>query len=153
MAGRYDLICIGGGSGGIACAGRAVSYGAKTAVIEHGRLGGTCVNVGCVPKKVMWYGASLAHALDDAPDYGVSLERKGFDWGKLQRARDEYVTRLNGIYRTRLDDTGVDLYEASAKFVGDRQIQVGDEVISRTRGHRPRRSATVARDSWRRTRH
>lgn len=129
MTKRYDLITIGGGSGGIACAVRAASYGAKTAVIEHGRLGGTCVNVGCVPKKVMWYGASLAHALDDAPDYGFSLERGEFDWGQLKTSRDAYVSRLNGLYKKRLDDTGIDLFEGSARFTGPRQVQVGAQTI------------------------
>jgi len=129
MAGSYDLVCIGGGSGGIACANRAASYGAKVAVVEQARLGGTCVNVGCVPKKVMWYGASLAHALDDAPDYGFAIERTGFDWGKLKRSRDEYVARLNGIYRSRLDEMGIDLYQASASFTGDRQLRAGDQTI------------------------
>ena len=129
MAGSYDLICIGGGSGGIACANRAASYGAKVAVIERGRLGGTCVNVGCVPKKVMWYGASLAHALDAAPDYGFAIERTGFDWAKLKHSRDEYVSRLNGLYRSRLDEMGIDLLEASTRFTGPRQLEAGDRTI------------------------
>ena len=130
MSSNYDLVVIGGGSGGIASAVRAASYGARCAVIESGRLGGTCVNVGCVPKKVMWYGASLAHALDDAPDYGFDITRNGFDWPALKRSRDEYVTRLNGIYRNRLDDTGIDLYEGTAAFSGPRDLTVGDTTIS-----------------------
>src|SRR5208283_300655 len=69
----FDLISVGGGSGGLACAQRAAEYGAKVAVIESGRLGGTCVNVGCVPKKVMWNAASIALALADAADYGFQM--------------------------------------------------------------------------------
>src|SRR5580692_6103275 len=71
----FDLIVIGGGSGGLACAQRAAQYGAKAAVIEAGRLGGTCVNVGCVPKKIMWNAAGLALALADAGDYGFDITR------------------------------------------------------------------------------
>ena len=73
MAQHYDLIIIGGGSGGVAVSNRAGSYGARCLLIEKGRLGGTCVNVGCVPKKIMWNGAQLAHALEDAADYGFRL--------------------------------------------------------------------------------
>jgi glutathione reductase (NADPH) len=86
MIAHYDFLVLGGGSGGIAAAVRAQSYGARAAVIEDHRLGGTCVNVGCVPKKVMWYAASLAHMLDDALDYGFDLERRGFDWAMLTKA-------------------------------------------------------------------
>ncbi len=66
----YDLIAIGAGSGGLSVAERAAAYGAKCAVVESGKMGGTCVNVGCVPKKIMWFGANLAHAVEDAKDYG-----------------------------------------------------------------------------------
>src|SRR5215510_4726859 len=93
-----DFIVIGGGSGGIAGARRARRHGARTLVVEGGALGGTCVNVGCVPKKVSFYAASLAESLEDAGDYGFSLERRGFDLGRLRRARDAYVARLRGIY-------------------------------------------------------
>src|SRR5580698_2157577 len=80
----FDLICIGGGSGGLACAQRAAEYGAKTAVMESGRLGGTCVNVGCVPKKIMWNAAGLALALADAGDYGFDITRGEHDWPALK---------------------------------------------------------------------
>ena len=77
MSKHYDLLSIGAGSGGLSIAERAASYGAKTAVIEAGELGGTCVNVGCVPKKVMWYGAGVAQGLKDAQDYGFNIDLEG----------------------------------------------------------------------------
>src|ERR1700704_249533 len=89
----FDLISIGGGSGGLACAPRAAEYGAKAAVIESHRLGGTCVNVGCVPKKVMWNAASVALSLADAGDYGFDVTLGANDWPLLKRKRDAYVLR------------------------------------------------------------
>lgn len=79
MTNTYDLIAIGGGSGGLACAQRAALHGARALVVAKGPLGGTCVNVGCVPKKIMWHAASLAHALHDARDYGFDLNIAGHD--------------------------------------------------------------------------
>ena len=81
MTKHYDLLTIGGGSGGVAASNRAASYGARCVLIERGRLGGTCVNVGCVPKKVMWNGAQLAHALEEAADcLGISLATAKRHW-------------------------------------------------------------------------
>jgi len=105
----FDLIVIGGGSGGLACAQRAAEYGAKAAVIESHRLGGTCVNVGCVPKKVMWNAASIALALGDAGDYGFDVKTGGSDWASLKAKRDAYIERLNGIYARNLAAKGVTL--------------------------------------------
>ena len=84
MTQHYDCIAIGAGSGGLSIVERAAVYGARCAIIESGKLGGTCVNVGCVPKKVMWYGATLSHALKDAVDYGFDLDTKSFDWQTLK---------------------------------------------------------------------
>lgn len=99
MAKHYDLIAIGGGSGGLSVAERAARHGARCALIEAGRLGGTCVNVGCVPKKVMWYAAHLAHALDDAPGYGFRLDYFDFDWRKLKAAGTaSCAISTNGIW-------------------------------------------------------
>src|ERR1700694_2000482 len=103
----FDLISVGGGSGGLACAQRAAEYGAKTAVIESHRLGGTCVNVGCVPKKVMWNAASVALALADAPDYGFGTAAGDNDWGLLKQKRDAFIARLNAIYARNLVAKGV----------------------------------------------
>ena len=124
MASEYDLFVIGGGSGGLAAAQRAAEYGARVAIAESGRLGGTCVNVGCVPKKVSWYAGSFAHVLHDAPDYGFDLSVAGHDWGKLKAGRDAYVARLNGIYRNNLDKRGVELIEGRARLTGAHEIDV-----------------------------
>ena len=77
---HFDLIAIGGGSGGLAVAEKAAQYGKKVAIVETKKIGGTCVNNGCVPKKVMWYAANLAHAVDDASGFGVPAERGKTDW-------------------------------------------------------------------------
>src|SRR5262245_59020182 len=98
MEKHFDLIAIGGGSGGLAVAQRAARLGARAALIEPGRLGGTCVNLGCVPKKVMWCAASLARSVADAADYGFDVELRGLDWPRLKTQRDAYVARLNAMY-------------------------------------------------------
>jgi glutathione reductase (NADPH) len=120
----FDLISIGGGSGGLACAQRAAEYGAKAAVIESGRLGGTCVNVGCVPKKIMWNGAALALALADAGDYGFDITRGEHDWPALKRGRDAYVARLNGIYARNLAAKGVAYIKGRARFADEHTLEV-----------------------------
>ena len=88
---HYDLIAIGGGSGGLAVAEKAAAFGKKVAIIETNRIGGTCVNNGCVPKKVMWYAANLAHAVNDADGFGILAQRGRTDWGRLVAGRDAYV--------------------------------------------------------------
>lgn len=126
MSRHYDLIAIGGGSGGIAVAIRAAKYGAKCAVIEAGKLGGTCVNRGCVPKKVTWYAADIAHTLHDAPDYGFETALSTIDWAQLKKARDTYLARLNTIYRSNLDGSNVDIVEGMAHFVDENTLAVSD---------------------------
>jgi glutathione reductase (NADPH) len=121
----FDLISIGGGSGGLACAQRAAEFGAKAAVIESHRLGGTCVNVGCVPKKVMWNAASVALSLADAGDYGFDVDVHDNDWTLLKEKRDAYITRLNGIYARNLSAKGVALVRGSAGFVDAHTVDVG----------------------------
>jgi glutathione reductase (NADPH) len=127
LAREYDLLVIGGGSGGLAHAQRAAEYGARAGVIEYGPLGGTCVNVGCVPKKVMWYAAETQHHLEHAADYGFDIDVNGHDWASLKTRRDAYVTRLNGIYERNLDKRGVEYIQGAAKFVDPHTLAVGDE--------------------------
>jgi glutathione reductase (NADPH) len=122
----FDLITIGGGSGGLACAQRAAEYGARAAVIEPKPLGGTCVNVGCVPKKVMWNAASLALGLADAKDYGFDVSAAGNDWELLKTKRDAYIARLNGIYARNLEAKGVALIKGTARFLDAHTLEVGD---------------------------
>jgi glutathione reductase (NADPH) len=126
----FDLISVGGGSGGLACAQRAAEYGAKAAVIEPGRLGGTCVNVGCVPKKVMWNAAGVALSLADANDYGFQVTVGDSDWPALKRKRDAYVLRLNGIYERNLAAKGVVCVRGAARFVDKNTVQVNGERLT-----------------------
>ena len=122
MQNKFDLIVIGGGSGGIASARRAAEYGARVALIESGRLGGTCVNVGCVPKKIMWNASRLGEMLDDATEYGFAIERRGFNWGALKTGRDAYIERLNQIYRKNLNSSGVQEIQSRASFASNGSI-------------------------------
>lgn len=123
---NFDYIVIGGGSGGLASARRAAKHGAKVALVESGRLGGTCVNVGCVPKKVMWNAASVAEALHDAADYGFAVpeEAPAFDWLGMKAKRDAYVKRLNGIYARNLDADSVTHVQGWGKLAGGHDVQV-----------------------------
>jgi glutathione reductase (NADPH) len=130
MNDNYDLLVIGGGSGGLAAAQRAVEYGATAAVIERGPLGGTCVNVGCVPKKVMWHAEQLAHAFRDARDYGFALpDHVTHDWAELKQRRDAYVRRLNGIYARNLEKRDIPHIEGTARFVDAHTVEVGGQQL------------------------
>jgi glutathione reductase (NADPH) len=120
----YDLIVIGGGSGGIACAQRAAEYGARVLLAESGRLGGTCVNVGCVPKKVMWNAAELAQGLHDGFGYGFRVAGASHDWAALKQARDAYILRLNGIYERGLASRKVELVRGFARLAGHGAVEV-----------------------------
>lgn len=124
MTETYDLVAIGGGSGGLSAAERAARYGARAAVVEAGKLGGTCVNLGCVPKKIMWYGASISHMLHDAPAYGFALQQQGFDWSRLVAERNRYVSNINSWYHTYLADSSIDEIQGHARFVDDNTLSV-----------------------------
>lgn len=127
---NYDYVVIGGGSGGVATARRAAEYGARVLLVEAARLGGTCVNVGCVPKKVMWNAAHLAYAIHDAAGYGIRCGDIGFDWGVLKERRDSYIARLNTMYDDLLERTGVDVVRGFARFVDARTIEVDGQHYS-----------------------
>lgn len=128
---QFDYICIGGGSGGIASANRAARYGQKVAIIEAQDLGGTCVNVGCVPKKAMWYGAQIAEAIDKfAPDYGFDIDKKGFAWAQLCQVRDAYIDRIHQSYERVLGNNAVTVIQGHAQFVDKQTIKVNGEHYS-----------------------
>jgi glutathione reductase (NADPH) len=118
----FDLIVLGGGSGGLATAQRAAEHGARVALFEPARLGGTCVNVGCVPKKVMWNAAEIGRALAHAADYGFDIAVGGHDWQHLKRGRDAYIERLNGIYRRNLDRKGIEIVTQRGAFASAHEI-------------------------------
>ncbi|GEA61304.1 glutathione-disulfide reductase [Vibrio comitans] len=128
MATHFDYICIGGGSGGIASANRAAMYGAKVALIEAKDLGGTCVNVGCVPKKVMWHGAQVAEAINlYAEDYGFDVDLKDFQWSKLVENRQAYIGRIHQSYDRVLGNNKVNVIKGFAKFVDEKTVEVDGE--------------------------
>jgi glutathione-disulfide reductase len=128
---HYDYLAIGGGSGGIASINRAASYGKKCAIVEAKHLGGTCVNVGCVPKKVMWYGANIAEAIYKyAPDYGFDIDVKGFEFATLVKNRTAYIDRIHTSYNNVLTKNGVDVITGYAKFVNKNTVEVNGENIS-----------------------
>lgn len=119
----YDYLVLGGGSGGLASARRAARHGARTAVVEPGPLGGTCVNVGCVPKKIMWNAARFVEAFEDAPGYGFDLGDWRHDWARLVRRRQAFIQRLNGIYEGNLNADGVALVRGRGCFTGDGEVE------------------------------
>jgi glutathione reductase (NADPH) len=124
---HYDLIAIGGGSGGLAVAEKAALFGKKVAVIEASRMGGTCVNNGCVPKKVMWYAANLAHAVDDANAFGIPALRGKTDWQQLVTAREQYIANINNYWNGYVDESGIDRIQGYARFVDAHTLEVNDE--------------------------
>ncbi|MDP8051874.1 glutathione-disulfide reductase [Pasteurella atlantica] len=131
MTKHYDYIAIGGGSGGIASINRAASYGKKCAIIEAQDLGGTCVNVGCVPKKVMWHGAQIAEAIKlYAPDYGFNVDLKDFDFSKLIESRQAYIGRIHQSYNNVLAKNNINVINGFAKFVNKNTVEVNGEQIT-----------------------
>ena len=126
---KFDYICIGGGSGGIASANRASRYGQKVALIEAKVIGGTCVNVGCVPKKAMWYGAQVAEAINQyAPDYGFDVTVNNFSWEQLVASREAYIERIHGSYDRVLANNNITRIEGFATFVDNNTLEVNGEL-------------------------
>lgn len=124
---HYDIIAIGGGSGGLAVAERAAQLGKKVAVIEGAKMGGTCVNNGCVPKKVMWYAAHLAHAVDDASGFGIPAERGATDFAKLVAGRQQYIKNINDYWHSHVEDHGIDHINGYARFIDNKTVEVNGE--------------------------
>ena len=127
MAYEFDLFVIGAGSGGVRAARFAAGFGAKVAVAESRYLGGTCVNVGCVPKKLLVYGAHFAEDFEQASGFGWSLGEAEFDWATLIANKDREINRLNGIYRNLLVNSGVTLIEGHAKITGPNEVEINGQ--------------------------
>ncbi|UVM59253.1 glutathione-disulfide reductase [Pseudomonas sp. B21-010] len=127
MAYDFDLYVVGAGSGGVRAARFAAGFGAKVAVAESRYLGGTCVNVGCVPKKLLVYGAHYAEDFEQASAYGWTAGEASFDWATLIANKDREINRLNGIYRNLLVNSGVVLHEGHAKITGPHEVEINDQ--------------------------
>jgi glutathione-disulfide reductase len=127
---HYDLIAIGGGSGGLAVAEKAVQLGRRVAIVEPRKLGGTCVNAGCVPKKLMWYAANLARAATDAPGFGIEVERRGVDWKRLVAGRDAYIADVNDYWDGYAERIGTDVLRGQARFRDARSIEVDGQLYT-----------------------
>ena len=132
----FDYIVIGGGSGGVASANRAAMHGARVLLVEKARMGGTCVNVGCVPKKIMWTAAHLNHCYHELSFYGFeNLSSPKFNWSTLKKNRDEYITRLNKLYFENLENNKVNVLQGNAKFINkntiivDQKKYVGKKIL------------------------
>ena len=131
MSKHYDYIAIGGGSGGIASMNRAAMYGQKCALIEGKELGGTCVNVGCVPKKVMWHAAQISEAIRAyGPDYGFDTTINDFNWKKLIESRTAYIDRIHQSYDRVLGNNKVDVIKGFARFVDAHTVEVNGEIYT-----------------------
>ena len=133
MAYDFDLFVIGAGSSGVRAARFAAGFGAKVAVAESRYLGGTCVNVGCVPKKLMVYSSHFSEDFEHAKGFGWSLGKASFDWPTLIANKDREINRLNGIYRKLLVDSGVTLHEGHAKIVGAQKVEINGQIYSAER--------------------
>lgn len=127
MSYEFDLFVIGAGSGGVRAARFAAGFGAKVAVAESRYLGGTCVNVGCVPKKLLVYGAHFAEEFEQASGFGWTLGASSFDWSTLIANKDREINRLNGIYRNLLVNSGVTLLEGHATLTGPNEVLVNGQ--------------------------
>jgi glutathione reductase (NADPH) len=129
----FDLFVIGAGSGGVRAARVAAGHGAKVGICEESRVGGTCVIRGCVPKKLMVYAAHFAEDFEDARGYGWTVGEARFSWPKFIAAKDAEIDRLNGVYISLLNDSGVQLYETRGVLIGPHEIRLGEETV--TAGH------------------
>lgn len=126
----YDLITIGGGSGGVRASRLSANFGARVALIEERRLGGTCVNVGCIPKKLLSYAAHYADDFSDAAGFGWSTGAGDFDWAQLIANKDREISRLNGVYAKLLHDAGVEVIGARGKLIDAHTVQAGERRMT-----------------------
>lgn len=131
VAKHFQYLVLGGGSGGIASARRAAEFGVSVGLVEKHALGGTCVNVGCVPKKIMFQAAMHSEELHDQKDYGLNVSlNEPFNWTDVKQRRDAYIKRLNDIYFNNLQKSKVELIRGTAKFIAENKITVGSDVYS-----------------------
>ena len=137
----YDLFTIGGGSGGVRASRVSANLGARVAIAESGRFGGTCVNVGCIPKKLFSYAAHFRDDLKDAADFGWSVSEPGFDWAKLLASKDREIERLNGVYERLLVNAGVSIFRGKALVRGKNEIEIHGRTLTA-------RHILVATGSW-----
>src|SRR5262245_12811202 len=126
----FDMFTIGAGSGGVASSRRAGSYGARVAICEDLRVGGTCVLRGCVPKKLLVYGSHFREELDDAKGFGWTIEGPKLDWGELIRRKNQELDRLNGVYIRMLHDAGVKLLDGRGVIEDPHTVRVGDRRMT-----------------------
>jgi len=127
---HHDLIVIGGGSGGLAVAETAAAYGKSVAIVEVGEIGGTCVNNGCVPKKIMWYAANLAQAVDDANGFAIEAHRSRVNWKQLVRKRDAYIENIHDYWNGYVQSSGIEQIRGYARFINNRTIAVGENFYT-----------------------
>ena len=126
----YDMFVIGAGSGGVRASRMAASYGAKVAIAEHYRIGGTCVIRGCIPKKLLVYASHFRHDFEDARAYGWDVGEASFSWSRLIANKDREIDRLNGVYISLLKNSGVAMFEGRAMLEDAHTVRIGDRKIS-----------------------
>jgi glutathione reductase (NADPH) len=126
----FDLFVIGAGSGGVRAARIAAGHGARVGICESSRVGGTCVIRGCVPKKLLSYAAHFHEEFEDAAGYGWDVGETRFNWSRLIANKDREIDRLNKVYLSLLENSGVKLFAGHGRMLGPHEVQVGDEVIS-----------------------
>lgn len=130
MTQHFDFLAIGAGSGGIASANRAAKHGKKAAVIEAKAIGGTCVNVGCVPKKAMWYAGQIADAINYSKDYGFDLSSGQYNWATMVKNREAYIDRIHAAYQRGFDANKVTVIQGFARFVNRNTVEVNGELYT-----------------------
>ena len=130
MQSHYDMIAIGAGSGGLSAVERASEYGKKCAVVEMKTVGGTCVNVGCVPKKVMWYAANTASTIHNASGFGFDIGNVDFSWEKLKQGRDKYIKGITTWYDGYLESLGIDYINGFASLLDKNTAAINGKTIT-----------------------